>query len=47
MESADPEFTRAMALICWVVENRDEEDAEIFKREAEALLERGLDVIGQ
>jgi len=43
MESADPEFTRAMALICWVVENRDRPDAEKFRREAEALVDRGLD----
>lgn len=45
MESADPEFIRALALLRWTCENRDEEDAEIFKREAEALVMRGLDLV--
>lgn len=45
MESADAEFQRAMALLCWAVENRDEQDAEIFKREAEALVMKGLDLV--
>ena len=43
MEPADAEFCRALAIICWTVENRDEDDAEAFRVKAFALITRGLD----
>lgn len=45
IDGAEPDFIRAMALLCWTVENRQEDDAEIFKREAEALVMKGLDLV--
>lgn len=43
MEPADADFRRALALICWTVENCDEDDAEVFRNEAQRLIAQGLD----
>jgi hypothetical protein len=45
MESADVDFMAALAMICWVCENRQEEDAENYRERAQELIERGLDLV--
>jgi len=43
VESADAEFIRALALLRWAAENRDEDDVEHYREEANALVMQGLD----